>query len=413
MIGKRISFVIAGVVFAALLSLMITNRVTAIAGYDRQAGDAALRKSHLRGAPYEMSFVAPQAGQEEKTVEQTRKNIKVLQGLPESRLFPLMNFVGNSLGVKCSYCHVRNADNRWVWESDEKPSKQIARRMMRMVMDLNRANGADFTRGAVTCYTCHRGQPTPVNLPPMPSLGSAHEEGGPFLESAATESAHPSPEQILEKYLMAVGGRAAVSKVRTVVMRGVAERTQGRTGPVEIIMRAPDSFYLTATIPQQGTFMQSYSGASGWLSSPKGQRQLSSADVAVVRRQAETFDVIKIHEPFPQLAFAGTEQVAGRNAYVLESMLNPGTKQKLYFDTETGLLLRKVVLTETVLAPIPEQFDFEDYREVQGLKIPFTIRYSAADTYDSSLRKFSEIKLNVPVEDSVFKMPPAQAAPRD
>ncbi|MDQ3816845.1 MAG: c-type cytochrome [Acidobacteriota bacterium] len=407
MVGKRISYGIVGVVFAALLSLMITGRLTtAASGKRRQVSITASQTRPSLDESYAPNSVSPQAGPEE-TVEQTRKNIKVLKGLPESRLFPVMNFVGDSLGVKCVFCHVMSADNHWVWESDEKPTKLIARRMMQMVMDLNRTNGPDFTQGAVTCYTCHRGQPSPVNLPPMPIVGSAHEPGGQFLESAVAEIPHPTPDQILERYVIAVGGKAQISNVRTMLIRATVERTQGRTGPIEIIIRRPDSYHLTATIPQQGTFIQAYSGSSGWVIGPGVQRQLSAADINAVRRQAESFDLLKIHEPFPRMSFAGVEQIAGRKAYVLESILNPGTKQKLYFDTETGLLVRKVMLTDTVLLPIPEQFDFEDYRDVNGLKIPFMIRYSAVDSYDSVTRKLSEIKLNVPVEDSIFKMPPA------
>ena len=69
-------------------------------------------------------------------VEQTRKNIQVLKGLPESQLFPVMNFMSTSLEVKCDYCHVKNGKNasggdNWVWESDEKKTKLAGRQMIK------------------------------------------------------------------------------------------------------------------------------------------------------------------------------------------------------------------------------------------------------------------------------------------
>src|SRR4051812_1187669 len=68
----------------------------------------------------------------EKTVEQTQKNIQVLTGLPASQLIPVMNYMGSSLGVKCTFCHV-NKDGNWDFPSDEKPEKSTAREMIKMV----------------------------------------------------------------------------------------------------------------------------------------------------------------------------------------------------------------------------------------------------------------------------------------
>ena len=118
-------------------------------------------------------FAPPQGAQTEKTVDQTRKNIRVLKGLPESQLFPLMNFVATSLGVKCNFCHVQQGKDPKtgfdivIWESDDKPEKQTARRMMQMVLSIKANDKVDFRENAVTCYTCHRGQTQPVGLPPM------------------------------------------------------------------------------------------------------------------------------------------------------------------------------------------------------------------------------------------------------
>ncbi|HKG15385.1 MAG TPA: c-type cytochrome, partial [Pyrinomonadaceae bacterium] len=117
--------------------------------------------------------------QGDKPVEQTRKNIQVLKGLPESQLFPEMNFIAASLGVQCGFCHVsqgKDAQGRtnWVWESDEKQEKKTARDMMRMVLAVGGGNFG-LSRGQVTCYTCHRGQEHPQNLPALPLAVSGHE----------------------------------------------------------------------------------------------------------------------------------------------------------------------------------------------------------------------------------------------
>src|SRR5882762_2580207 len=169
--------------------------------------------------------VPRQTPQEDKPIEQTRKNIQVLKGLPESQLFLAMNFVGDSLGVHCDYCHVKNGKNpqtgvdNWIWDSDAKQKKIVARDMMRMVLDLNRTK---FNNEAlVTCYTCHRGSTAVERMAPLPPRDFAKEA----LQSLKT--ALPSAQEIVNKYFSAVRAGPPGSLSQTIVMMGTAERSSG------------------------------------------------------------------------------------------------------------------------------------------------------------------------------------------
>src|SRR6186997_537351 len=112
------------------------------------------------------SLRAQQPAAAPPTAGATRPKLQVIKDLPEAQLFPMMNAMADSLGVTCEYCHVRNAPNPntvvggWLWDRDDKPTKAVAKRMLRMVRDLNAASFEG--RGRVTCFTCHRGtlQPT-------------------------------------------------------------------------------------------------------------------------------------------------------------------------------------------------------------------------------------------------------------
>src|SRR5213082_3284205 len=95
----------------------------------------------------------------EKTAEQVYKNIQIFKGMPASELDGDMAFISGSLGVRCNYCHVNPFDK------DQKPTKLTARKMIQMVFDLNR--GSFNGQGAVSCYTCHRGQPQPISVPAL------------------------------------------------------------------------------------------------------------------------------------------------------------------------------------------------------------------------------------------------------
>ncbi len=342
--------------------------------------------------------VIAQQAQEDKPVEQTRKNIQVLKGLPESQIFPLMNFMATSIGVKCDYCHVNKGktyyNGNWVWESDEKPKKLVGRQMIKMVLEINRTN---FDRAtAVTCYTCHRGSTSIARLPPLPPH-----------DSVLTDAALPSSEQILAKYFAAVGGKEATAKLKTTVIKGTLEFDRDpkeRNGQIEVTLKEPDKYLLIRTTPQ-GTSTVAVNGDAAWVKSSNGLRKLSAHDIELSRRAAAVYySPIKVVDQPAQMKVVGTERIGDRETYILALVIDPDTTTKFFFDTQTGLLLRQLTTTRTMLAPLPEQVDFEDYREVDGVKLPFTIRSSDTATYSTATRRFTEIRHNVAVDDTLFTL---------
>src|SRR5215213_4826085 len=357
--------------------------------------------------------------QGDKPVEQTRKNIQVLKGLPESQLFPEMNFIAASLGVQCGFCHVsqgKDAQGRtnWVWESDEKQEKKTAREMMKMVLTIS---GGDFgvSRGQVTCYTCHRGQEHPQSLPTLPLAVSGHEPapgatptpgGAPATGAARPEQ--PTVQQVFDKYVAALGGREAASKFQTLVVKGTREASQERVWPFEATLKG-DKFLMVVQVPQQGAVSSSVSGATGWLVNPRTRRALTPNEVADGRRAAQLMGVIKF-TPAETMRVAGRRRVGDREAVVVIDRPSETVQRRYFFDAQTGLLLRVVTLTDAILNQLPEQMDFEDYRDVDGVKLPFLVRVSNIDTFNSYTRRITEVRHDVPVEDKLFDMPSAPAA---
>src|SRR5215470_6913697 len=156
---------------------------------------------------------------QEKTVEQAEKNIKVLNGMPESQLIPVMNFFAASMGRRCNYCHVNN-QGQWDYASDAKPEKAAAREMVKLVMDINKTTER-LKLDPVSCYTCHRGRTSPQSIPALPlPLPSPPPNGGgvsgpttgasPQASPQASPSptpALPSADEIFSKYAAALGGQ--------------------------------------------------------------------------------------------------------------------------------------------------------------------------------------------------------------
>jgi zinc protease len=228
-------------------------------------------------------------------------------------------------------------------------------------------------------------------------------------QSVPAAESKPAPAQIIEKYVEAIGGRAAIEKITSRVMKGQTEIAGDETitGTIEIAAKAPDKLVLRITLPQNGKLASGYDGKTAWDISPDyGLRELKDEELAWVRRNADFYWPVKLAELYPTMTVLGKEFAGPREAWVVQATPAHGDSDKLYFDTQTGLLLRKV---EDVWDPDGKstfQVDFSDYREVDGVKLPFVVR-RGSDDFTMTIT-LAEIRHNVPVPDSLFKKPAAE-----
>lgn len=340
----------------------------------------------------------------EKTVEQVQKNIQVLTGLPQAQLIPVMNYMGSSLGVKCTFCHVKNGD-KWDFVSDEKPEKGSAREMIKMVGGINKGNFKG--NPAVGCITCHRGSEHPVRVPQLPIAASTPFEEKPAATATATKETPPTADQILAKYTEALGGSAVIEKLKTRSMKGSWITADGISLGYEVYQTAPDKIYTVLNTPKQGVFERGYDGKTAWERSSQGVRDLGGTPLIYLKRYPDLFKDIKLQGQFTRLSYRGKDKIDGKDVNLLIGLGVDGKGERLYFDAQTGLLVRRITSTTTMVGLIPEQVDYEDYRDVDGMKVPFTIRVTSIDSFWSSTRKFTEIKLNAPLDETKFNKPPS------
>lgn len=371
------------------------------------------------GAPTARAAQTPAAAAtQEKTTEQVQKNIKVLTGLPQSQLIPVMNYMSASLGRRCNYCHVNN-NGQWDYASDEKKEKDTAREMIKLVLDVNKNsfNG----NPEVGCYTCHRGRNNPQSIPPLPLPAPSPQGGNPAGPRPATTpstataqqpqtspSPRPSPpsaDEIVAKYVTAVGGQAAIDKIKSRTMKGTITTSNGQTLTYEIAQTAPNKAYEMFT-SQRGTMERAINGETGWEKNPQGVHEITGMQLADLKVSLQLFRNLRLKDQYTRLRFGGRDKVGDRDAIVLSAATADNRNERLYFDAETGLLLRRITYTRTMIGIIPEQTDFLDYRDVDGVKMPFTIVLATVDAGNpSSTRKFDEIKVNAPIADSKFSTP--------
>ena len=327
--------------------------------------------------------------QEIKSADQVYKNIQVFKGIPASELEPTMAFISGSLGVKCNHCHVNP------FAKDDKPTKQTARQMIRMVFDLNKGsfNGAK----AVSCYTCHRGKPQPVSVP---AVGQNLWQP---ITSPAKESPLPTVDEILDRYVQALGGAQAFQKVTSRIAKGSRIGADGVLVPEDVYQKAPNKILTVTTYPDVA-FSTGFNGIAGWGSSSKeGQRDLPAPVLAQLKSDSDLYKEIRTKDLYRKLVLAGKSMIGDAEVYVIDATPRTGSSEKLFFDARTGLLLRRYMESETVLGMFPLQTDYEDYREVDGIKQPFLIRWSMPGR--SWGRKIVEMKQNVDIDDARFNPP--------
>ena len=336
---------------------------------------------------------APPAGAPaEKPAEQVFKNIQVLKGMPSTQLIPTMQFMSGSLGVPCEHCHVDPRD------SDAKKEKGVARKMITMVQAINRDNFDG--RGEVTCNSCHHGEPKPVTVPAMAQAAwVAQMQPKPAAPTA------PTVDELFARYLKAVGGREAAEAIKTRVYKGSAMGYDGneepRPTPFEMYAAAPNKLLIVTQTPR-GAASTAYDGTSGWVQTPRDLHAMGARELDLIRDRVAAFQVIQL-EDYLTTKVAGQEKVNGREAWVVEGTRRGASPVTLWFDAESGLLLRKRTLVATAFGPAPLETEFGDYRAVGKVKLPF--RVTSATLSAAAVREFSEIKLNETVEDAKFAMP--------
>src|SRR5262249_28856294 len=339
---------------------------------------------------------------EEKPVEQTHKNIQALKGLPDSQLIPVMQLFSAALGVRCDACHVRTPDGKWEFDKDDKKAKQTARKMIQMTIEINKANFEG--RNDVSCFACHRGGERPVTFPPLPMPVEARAEG-PRAQQQQQQQPMPTPQQILAKYVEAVGGREAAQKIKSRVIKGSYVAADGTAFPMELTYQGPDRLRSVVTTKQQGEVVQVLDGASGWTKNDRETRPLNPYELDRLKMLALSLEPIQIKDPPPRILYAGKEKIGEHEAHRLR-MTTPDKKRIVfYFDAQSGLLLRRLILRDTIVGADPELVDYDDYRDVEGVKLPFSIKVSYTSNNISGTRKIADLKTNVPVDASKFAIP--------
>jgi photosynthetic reaction center cytochrome c subunit len=336
-----------------------------------------------------------------KTAAEVYKNIKVLKDIPAYELIPTMEFISASLGVRCEYCHVEHH-----FDQDTKRPKLRAREMMQMMFAIDKDNFHGHME--VTCNTCHNGSAHPAGIPAVAEAAvaarPAHPEGP---EEHVNLASLLQPDAIVAKYVEAIGGAEALRKIKSRVITGTMT-VFGHAMPIEIDAQAPDLWASVTTLPR-GRIVTIYNGHEGWAAgAPRPPHVLEGGELDEARLEADFYFPLDLHQDFVSLRERPPQKINGHDAYVVLGFRPGMPPVQFYFDQQSGLLLRMVYLTQTAVGLLPEQTDYSDYREVDGVKLPF--QWTVSRPGVQSTVQVAEIRQNVPISESKFTIPAPQAA---
>lgn len=222
------------------------------------------------------------------------------------------------------------------------------------------------------------------------------------------QPAAPNADDILNHYVAAVGGRGAWQKLTSRVWAGTIDIPGASlTGTIEVRQKAPNRI-LTTVMIAGASFRRGYDGTVGWSDDPEnGVRELQGGELSDMRREADFYHTVNLRTFYTKFTVIGKEKVGDRLAYVVEATPSEGgDSDKMYFDTETAILLRIITKQHTAEGASASQEDFEDFRDMDGIKLPFTIHQSGSEP--ESTIKVDEVHHNVALDDAEFSKPVAQ-----
>jgi photosynthetic reaction center cytochrome c subunit len=330
-----------------------------------------------------------------KTADQAYKNITQLKGTPADQLSPAMQFIAASLGVDCTFCHVQGK-----YEADDKPAKKTARDMMAMTAAIN----ANSFRGQrqITCYSCHRGATHPVNMPPVLDADAPEKPAAAASAPGAAAAPAVTVDQILEKCVTAVGGADAMKKVTSRVMKGKI-LAGGQETPIDVITKAPN-LRISITHNPSSESLTAFDGTAGWMGSTgHAAREMSALESAAAALDAEFYLPLRVKELYPQLRRGRPETIAGAECEVITGTAPGRPAIHLDFDKTSGLLVRLVRYADTPMGRNPTQVDYADYRDADGVKIPF--RWTLSRPIARFTIQIADVRSNAPVDDARFAKP--------
>lgn len=339
------------------------------------------------------------------------KNVttSTLKGLSVDDFLGAMGVISAGLGLDCADCHPGAGSDEVNWVIDT-PAKVTARRMVEMVATINKTNFGGVQR--VTCWTCHHGRMTPATSIALDTLYDTPNSEKDDL--VRVDKTGPTATQILDKYIAAVGGAKRLAGLTSFIATGssLGYFGIGGNGEFTISAKAPNQRTTRITFkdhPERGESTWAFDGAAGWIRTPRGllgEFELAGGELDGARLEAQLSFPGQITKVLTNWRVGERQSIGDRDFQVVQGTGPRNSLATLYFDADTGLLVRLIRYSPSPVGRVPTQVDYADYRDVGGIKFPFEIRFQWLDGRYTA--KISGVKTNVAIDAAIFGKPSAR-----
>jgi hypothetical protein len=354
------------------------------------------------------------------------RDIQVMKDVPADQFDITMDYFVAATGLQCQGCHVRDeATGEFDYANDHR-IKSVTRKMINLVRTVN---AGDYG-GRTNCAQCHAGRPNPPGLPlaqPMTpdqiaalAAQTAARQGGPGgaspaaagtagAQGAGQQIPAPAIDDVINKYVEALGGRAALEKLQSRAMSGTLTNRAAQS--MAFAIEEKGTKYLETTQSQPTPTTIGFDGASGWTQSGTRVADLVGFPLQRALCSATLTLPLRLKDKYPNLQAGRPTRLPGASAASpalevnqLQGASSPYVNEQFYFHATSGLLVRRRVVTRAAdRGSMVEQFDYSDYRAVAGVKMPFTIKRTSWNAVDTLT--IADIKPNVQIDDAKFARP--------
>jgi outer membrane lipoprotein-sorting protein len=241
----------------------------------------------------------------------------------------------------------------------------------------------------------------------MAMVGVAVVVGIPALAQSADE--------IIEKHVAASGGRAAYAKIMSRVGTGAITVTTpvgDLSGTIEVYSKKPNKsrtlikLDLTAVGAGQMTSDQRFDGNTAYvMDTLQGDRTIEGSQLDAMRNGSFPSPLLTYKALGATMMLGEREKVGSKDAYVITMTPKAGPTTRLFFDADTFMLVRTVVKLNVpqLGGDIEQVVDFSDFRDVDGIKIPFVTKSS--NPVQTVTATMSSVKHNAEIDDASFSKP--------
>lgn len=223
-----------------------------------------------------------------------------------------------------------------------------------------------------------------------------------FLASPSAFSQSQDPAKIADQYVKAAGGSKALSKIQTMTLEGTfTNPADGKSGTFTLDTKLPNRYYSELVLADKNV-IEAYNGKSAWHQTAAGELATLLGQEGLQLEAASTYYNSRFLNPKKHklaLAFVGHAQVNGKDALQIEITTATNMKRQVFFDPQTHLIVKE----SATVGGINEEILYDDYRTVDGVKLPYKIElHRGKDTYSIAVTRAA---INGTVGERVFDFP--------